>query len=38
MPLAPQRSNPGTRGQNVRYAYDPRFMKSLGGGRYTDGT
>lgn len=36
MPLAPQRSNPGTRGQNVRY--DVRGLQRLPDGRYFDGT
>lgn len=35
MPLAPQRSNPGTRGQNVRY--DLRGFQQVGPDRYTDG-
>ncbi len=37
MPLAPQVANPGSRGQDSRYKFDPTFMVDLGGGIVTDG-
>lgn len=38
MPMAPQVANPGSRGQDARYKFDPTFMVDLGGGIVTDGT
>ena len=35
--LAPQVANPGSRGQDSRYKFDPTFMIDLGGGIVTDG-
>jgi hypothetical protein len=37
MPLAPQVADPGSRGQDARYKFDPSYMTDLGGGFYTDG-
>jgi hypothetical protein len=36
--FAPQVANPGSRGQDARYKFDPTFMIDLGGGIVTDGT
>jgi hypothetical protein len=37
MPLAVQVADPGSRGQDARYRFDPSYMTDLGGGFYTDG-
>lgn len=37
MPLAVQVANPGSRGQDSRYKFDPTFMTDLGNGIVTDG-
>jgi hypothetical protein len=38
MPLAPQVGNPGSRGQDSRYKFDPSYMYVGPDGRITDGT